>query len=174
MMENVLDTAIYSGITIDLIFNHKKPMFGDLFLLCGYTHPNFPASSDFQFDQLSELGFSQVDDYFGIVKDDGEVSIWLYPVIDDKEVYHHAGPFTGLRLQYSVLRNSPNNKSVFLKVVILFAKYLDVQVLYKLRNMNLGNPPDMTIVENDIHQIIRFWKEKNIETGSKAALKIAY
>ena len=173
-MEYVLEPAVYNGITIDLIFNDKRPMFRDLFLICGYVDPNFPASSEFQFDQLSELGFSQVDDYFGIVKDNGEVSIWLYPVIDDKEVYHHTGPFTGLRLQYSILRNSPNYKSVFLEVVMLFAQFLDVRVLYKLRNMYLENPPDITIVENDIHQIIQFWKEKNIETGSENALKIAY
>jgi len=174
MLDNVLETAIYSGITIDLIFNHNKPMFGDLFLLCGYTHPSFPASGNFQFDQLSGLGFSQVDDYFGMVNENGEVLIWLYPVIDDKAVYHHVGPFTGLRLEYSVLRNSSNYKTVLLEVVTLFAQYLDVQIWYKVRNMNLGNPPDMTIVENDIHQIIQFWKEKSIETGSEAALKIPY
>lgn len=173
-MDKVLETAVYSGVTIDLIFNDKQPMFGDLLLICGYTHSNFPASGNFQFDKLSQLGFSQVDDYFGIRKDDGRVLVWLYPLVGNEDVYHHPGPFTGLRLKYSILRNSPEHMSLFLKVVRLFTQYLDVKVLYNLRNTNLGHPPDMTIVEHDIGQIIGFWKEKNIETGSEEALKIAY
>ena len=173
-MEPIIGDAIYHGITVDLIFNQNQPMFGDLFLICGYSHPDFPPSKDFQFDKLSELNFAQIDDYFGIENGGGGGVVWLFPLVGDEEVYHHSGPFTGLRLSYNVLRNPPRNKTLFTRTVRLFAQYLDVGVIYKLRNLNLGYPPDMAIVEHDIDQIIRFWKEKNIETGSEDALKMAY
>jgi hypothetical protein len=173
-MDNVIEIAAYRGVTIDLIFSHKKPMFGDLFLICGYAHPSFHSAGEFQFDKLSTLGFSQVDDYFGIRKDDCRVLVWLYPLVGHEEVYHHPGPFTGLRLKYNILRNSADHRSVFLKAVRLFAQHLDVQVFYQLRNVNLGNPPDVMTVENDIKHTIQFWKAKDIETGSKEALKVTY
>jgi hypothetical protein len=34
--------------------------------------------------------------------------------------------------------------------------------------------PDMTIVEDDINQIVKFWQGKNIKPGSNSALRIAY
>jgi hypothetical protein len=176
-MENILESATYVGVTIDFIFENEKPMFGDLFLICGYSHPNFPPSGNLGFGKLSSLNFSQVDDYFGLrnMKREGDdVIIWLYPLIGDKDVYHHPGPFTGLRLSYDVLRNPIRYISIFLKVVTLFAQHLDVKVIYRLRHLNLGQPPDMTLVEEDINQIVKFWQRKNIKPGSKAALRITY
>lgn len=173
-MEALLREAVYQGIVVDLIFVGKQPMFGDLFLICGIPHPEFPPSQALPFDKLSELGFTQVDDYFGIENGEGGVIVWLAPLVDGEEVYHHAGPFTGLRLSYSVLRNPPATKALFLKAIRLFAQYLDVDVVYKLRNVNLGSAPDLSIVEKDIDQIADFWKAKNIETGSENALKVPY
>jgi hypothetical protein len=171
-MEALLREAVYQGSVVDLVFTGKQPMFGDLFLICGTPHPEFPPSQALPFDKLSELGFTQVDDYFGIENGEGDVIVWLAPLVDGEEVYHHAGPFTGLRLRYSVLRNLPASKALFLKAIRLFTQYLEVDVVYKLRNLNLGSSPELAIVENDIDQIVNFWKEKNIETGSENALKV--
>ena len=176
-MDNILENAIYKGVVIDLRFIGEKPTFGDLFLICGYPHPNFPSSGKFQFEQLSDLNFAQVDDYFGIInteEDGNDVIIWLYPLVEEEEVYHHHGPFTGLRLTYSILRNSPRNISNFLITVLRFAHILNVKVIYGLRDLNLGRPPDMTIVENDINQIVNYWQEKGITPGSEPALRVTY
>ena len=173
-MEPIGENTVYQGIDVDLVFNHQQPMFGDLFLVCGYSHPDFPPSGDFKFDKLSELNFSQADDYFGIENAEGNVIVWLYPLIGQEVAYHHPGPFTGLRLGYNVLRNPVQNKSIFLNAIRLFSQYHDVEVLYKLRNMNLGYPLNLSMIEKDIDQIISYWKDKNVETGSESALRIVY
>src|SRR5688572_28318969 len=103
-MESILANAVYTGVMIDFIFENENPTLGDLFLICGYPHPNFPPSGNFAFEELSDLNFSQVDDYFGLrnMKREGDdVIIWLYPLIGDRDVYHHPGPFTGLRMSYN-------------------------------------------------------------------------
>ena len=176
-MEGVLENAVYTGVMIDFVFENEKPTLGDLLLICGYFHPSYPPSGNFAFEELSALNFSQVDDYFGLrdINEEGDnVIVWLYPLIGDRDVYHHPGPFTGLRLSYNILRNPIRYISIFLKVVTLFAQHLDVRVIHRLRNLNLGQPPDMTLVEDDINQIVEFWQGKNITPGSKAALRIAY
>src|SRR4028118_116463 len=107
-MEALLESAIYEGMDVDCIFGEEKPSFGDLFQICGYDHPQSPASSKFNFGNLAELGFEQVDDYFGITsfEDEGDdVVVWLYPLVDGEDVYHHPGPFSGVRLSYNILCN---------------------------------------------------------------------
>lgn len=176
-MEAVLENAAYNGVAIDLDFIGEQPMFGDLFLICGYPHLDFLPSGRFQFERLSDLNFSQVDDYFGMMateEEGADVIIWLYPLVGEEEVYHHQGPFTGLRLTYNILRNPPHRISAFLRVVPLFAQYLKVKVTYELRDFNLGRPPDMTVVEDDINQIVKFWQEKGITPGSESALRVIY
>ena len=60
------EKELYEGISIDYTFIGDKPLFGDLFQICGYDNPNFPPSGVFNFDSLKELQFSQIDDYFGV------------------------------------------------------------------------------------------------------------
>ena len=83
---------------IDLTFNSEKPHFGDVFLLCGDLHPRFPPTGAFGFDELTDLGIEQVDDYFAICADDEPV-VWIYPLVNGQVVCHHPGPFDGIRLE---------------------------------------------------------------------------
>lgn len=106
-MDGALEDAAYEGLTVDLIFRGIRPSFGDVFLLVGEQHPEFPSSGNFRFDRLASLGFQQVDDYFGVPAptDDGDdVQVWLYPVVDGEAVYHHSGPFSAIRLDHCVFR----------------------------------------------------------------------
>src|SRR5689334_20949555 len=60
------------------------------------------------FQTLADLQFEQVDDFFGIrsLNDEGaDVPIWCYPLVEGEPVYHHPGPFDGVRLDYNILRN---------------------------------------------------------------------
>lgn len=83
---------------VDLLFDSVKPCFGDVFLLCGHSHPDFPRTGDYGFEQLADLGFEQVDDSFAILAD-GEPVVWLYPLVKGRVVEHHPGPFDGLRIE---------------------------------------------------------------------------
>jgi hypothetical protein len=106
------------------LFTNPQPMFGDLFPICGDSHPNFPPTGSFEFERLADLQFSQVDDYFGVQanSDEGEdVPIWLYPLVDGEPVHHHPGPFDGVRLEYNVLRNPVRRAEHFLLCVERFA-----------------------------------------------------
>ncbi|MDB5389237.1 MAG: hypothetical protein JWM11_4883 [Planctomycetaceae bacterium] len=79
-------------------FGPLKPCLGDLFLLCGSQHPAFPPTGNFGLNQLADLNFEQVDDYFAICVD-GDPVIWLFPTIGECIVQHHAGPFDGLVIE---------------------------------------------------------------------------
>jgi uncharacterized protein YjbI with pentapeptide repeats len=83
---------------LDLSFRDPKPTFGDLFVICGDVHPDFPPQGNFSFAQLASLGIEQTDDYFAVCKE-GEPVIWIFPLIRGEVVYHHHGPFDGLRLK---------------------------------------------------------------------------
>ncbi len=83
---------------IDLIFDTVKPTFGDIFLLSGHDHPEFPPTGDYGFDQLADLGVQQVDDYFAIFAD-GDPVVWLFPLVKGEVVEHHPGPFDGIRME---------------------------------------------------------------------------
>jgi len=82
----------------DLLFTDDKPGFGDLFLICGRTHPQFPPTGQHRFGDLTDLGFDQVDDGFAICRD-GDPLVWLHPLVKGRVVHHHAGPYDGLRLE---------------------------------------------------------------------------
>ena len=177
MTEDLLEEAAYDGIVVELRFENEKPTFGDLFSIRGFDHPNFPRSGKFNFDALTEFEFDQVDDYFGIrnEEDDGDdVKIWLSPMVNEFTVYHHHGPFDALRLSYTILRNPPENGALFLKVVSAFVQHLPVQPFYKLRGIELGNPPGLSIIELDIQEVIDYWKKQGIEVGSHDALIVDF
>src|SRR6266404_2192821 len=124
MAKDLPEGLLYGGVSVDVLFADPRPSFGDLFLICGETHPRFPPTGEFGFERLADLQFEQVDDYFGIrsLTDEGDdVPIWLYPVVDGEAVNHHPGPFDGVRLEFSVLRNPVHRAEHFLRCVREFA-----------------------------------------------------
>lgn len=178
MDEELLDLAIErSNIVVHLLFEEEKPSFGDLFLIRGFAQPHFPSSGRFNFSALAHFEFDQVDDYFGIRSEDDngdDVKVWLSPLVKDKVVYHHSGPFDGIRISYGVLRRPVSTAKLFLAVVDEFAKYLPVRVIYTQRDEDLGNPPNLTVLEEDINQVISLLREQGIEPGSKEAMAVDF
>lgn len=177
-MEDILKSALYLNIEVDFVFEEEQeqPTSEDLFTLCGFTYPGFPVSGQFNFGALASLGFEQVDDYFGIPSHEeagDDVPVWLFPLIDNEPIYHHPGPFSGLRLSYFVLRNSPAKIDFFLKVITDFARELPAKVIYRNRDVELGTPPDVSVLQSDMNQIVEHWRSQGTEPGSKEALRIS-
>jgi hypothetical protein len=173
--EGFPEGAESEGIAVDLYFEGEKPEFGDLFQICGDTHPKFPPSGRFNFKALSPHGFQPVDDYYGIKssgKENTDVVIWLFPLVGGEEVYHHHGPYDGIRLAFNILHNSPRRARDFTRVVAAFAQTLKTRNRYPLRDLDLGNPPDLGVIEQDIEKVIQFWKSQGIKPGSEAALEV--
>ena len=173
-MTELSSETMREGVMVDILFDEPGPRFGDLFTICGRTHPDFPPEDPGRFDGVADLGFDQVDDYFGIraATDEGDdVALWLYPLVGDEMVYHHAGPYTGVRLDYGVLRNPIRRVDHLLKAVRGFASGPSVaRVVYVDRGIDLGLPPDLEQLRQDIDTIVAHWKSKGIEVGSDDAL----
>jgi hypothetical protein len=87
-----------SKYEVDLLFREPKPTFGDLFLICGREHPDFPPQGDFPFAELAAFGIEQTDDYFAVCNR-GDPAIWIFPLVKGRVVEHHRGPYDGLRLK---------------------------------------------------------------------------
>jgi hypothetical protein len=83
---------------IDLRFADCAPQFGDVFQLCGGTHPQFAPTGQYGFENLADLHIEQFEDYFAICID-GDPIIWIYPLVKGEAVQHHPGPFDGLRIE---------------------------------------------------------------------------
>ncbi len=98
--------------------------------------------------------------------------IWLYPLVDGAEVYHYAGPYTGFRLAYDILGNSVQVIDHFLLLITWFASEFPVKVTYPLRTLDLGKPPDPTILTADIQQVVEYWRSQKIEPGSTEARRM--
>lgn len=163
MTNDISKREFYEGVFVDIEFGDPKPIFGDVFLLCGVDHPAFTPSGNYQFDQLADLQFSQVDDYFGIrsLADDGDdVIVWLFPLIDGECVDHHPGPFDGLRLEYNVLRNPTRHVEHFLRCIMSIAELSD------------QSSPDIDSVRSRIGRIVEHWQTQGVVVGSDDALKI--
>lgn len=175
-MSDLSENMLYEGVSIDIGFGPAKPMFGDLFLICGDRHPGFSPSGTFAFDRLADLQFDQADDYFGVrtLNDEGDdVAIWLYPLIDAEPVHHNPGPFDGIRLSYNVLRNPARRADHYLKCVAAFAEF-GANNFYCSRGIELGMPPDLSPVRADIDAIVRSWASRGIVVGSDAALEVDF
>jgi hypothetical protein len=173
--EGFPEGAEAEGLAVDLYFEGEKPVFGDLFQICGDTHPEFPPSGRFNFQALAQYGFQQMDDYYGIkstAKEGTDVVIWLFPLVGGKEVCHHHGPYDGVRLAFNILHNSPRRAKDFTKVVAAFAQTLKTRNRYPLRDLDLGNLPDLAVIEQDIQKVIQFWQNQGIKPGSAAALEV--
>ena len=174
--EPLSEGLLYEGVSVDIAFKEPRPCFGDLFLICGAVHPSFTPTGNFGFEQLAELQFDQVDDYFGVraLTDEGDdVAIWLFPLVGGASVEHHPGPFDGVRLEYNILRNPIRRAEHFLRSVEGFA-ILGYQVMYRSRHVLLGHPPDLTPLRADIDAVVRHWAEAGIEVGSSEALAVDY
>ena len=175
-MADFSEDILSQGVSIDISFGPSRPVFGDLFLICGDKHPNFPPSGAFAFDLLANLQFDQVDDYFGVrsLNDEGEgVPIWLYPLVDRKPVHHHPGPFNGVRLDYNVLRNPVRRTHHYFKCVEGFARF-GAGAFYRSRGIELGIPPDLSQVGADIDAVVRHWASQGVVVGSSEALEMDF
>ncbi len=173
-MADLPEDIVYQGVSVDISFGDSRPLFGDLFLICGDKHPKFPPSNALMFDSLADLQFEQADDYFGVrsLNDDGDdVPVWLYPLVDGEPVDHHPGPFDGVRIDYNILRNPARRADHFLKCVQGFAAF-GVGVFYRSRNVELGKPPNLAQLRTDIDSVVRHWTSKGIVVGSSEALEI--
>lgn len=128
------------------------------------------------FERLVDLQFDQVDDYFGVrsLSDEGaDVAIWLYPLVDNSPVDHHAGPFDGVRLEYNILRNPERRANHFLRCVEAFAK-LGTQMVYRSRGIVLEQSLDLEPLRIDIAAVVQHWASRGIVVGSDAALAVDY
>lgn len=175
-MADLPDEILYQGVSVDIVFGERGPIFGDLFLICGDQHPRFPPSGAYAFDRLADLQFEQVDDYFGVrsLNDEGDdVPIWLYPLIDAEPVDHHPGPFEAVRLDYNILRNPARRADHYLKCIQEFATF-GLSVLYRSREVELGRPPNLSRLRADIDAVVRHWANEGIEVGSIDALEMDF
>lgn len=125
-MPDILDSLLHEGASIDIAFGEPRPSFGDLFCVCGHSHPSFPPTDSVDISALADLQFDQVDDYFGtpsLGDEGGDVVVWLFPLVDGEAVHHHPGPFEGIRLEYCILRNSARHVMHFLRCVHELARF---------------------------------------------------
>jgi hypothetical protein len=158
------------SLTVDVVFNNDKPTFGDLFLICGLGHPRFLATGKFKLESIAAYGFEQVDDYFGIRSRDengDDVTLWLYPLVKNKAVYHHPGPFDAVRLSYNMLRNPWAKFELFLGVVQAWQALPDTELRYKSNQENA-----LEQLYKDAKAIQKYWQEQGITVGSSEALEI--
>src|SRR5262249_24585638 len=149
---------------------------GDLLLLCGESNARFLPSGKFAFERLSDLQFTQVDDYFGVpsLADDGtDVVVWLYPIVRGEPVERHRGPYDAFRLDFNVLRNPERHQRHYLRCVEEMASYGE-RVLYRSRGTPLGNPPNLTPLRDDLRGITEQWASQGIAVGSQRALEIDF
>ena len=167
-----LEEFAFEGISIDFKFKNDKPTFGDLFLLCGYNNPNFPANSK-EFEKLSELKFEQVDDYFGIrnlteIGDD--VLVWLFPIINDEEVHHNEGPFDAIRINYVVIRNEKKIIKHIEDIYNSFNEHLDVDIYFEGNRVD-----DYSSISKILTEVIDYCeKELRVKPGSDKAMELEW
>ncbi|HVI45691.1 MAG TPA: hypothetical protein VM802_12520 [Chitinophaga sp.] len=159
-----------NDILIDFRFATKdKPRLGELFLITGETHPKFPPRNN-AFEQLAPLGFEQLDDFFGILNEEeagDDVLVWLFPMINGEEVFHHSGPFDAVRLSYSALRNTPANISLLQNCFESIQKMPDVEVFFDDKKISSFEP-----IKQKADEIVAHWRANNIEPGSEQSLLI--
>ena len=49
-MDELPGDMLYQGVSVEIAFGERRPSFGDLFRICGDTHPLFPTSGEFGFE----------------------------------------------------------------------------------------------------------------------------
>ncbi|PNW25765.1 hypothetical protein [Formosa algae] len=165
-----LETLAFEGINIDFQFNSDKPTFGDLFLIVGFENPNFLPNSR-EFEKLSDLGFTQTDDYFGINNDmnlGDDIKLWLIPLINGEEVHHNDGPFDAIRISYVVVRNDTKTAELFENTFNSIISNLDVTPTFGGKRIeNFGK------IKGIISKTIQYCREElKVEPGSNQALQL--
>lgn len=167
-----LEDLAYEGIYVDFKFNSNQPTFGDLCLITGDEHPDFPANNTL-FSGLVNLGFNQVDDYFGIENDSDigdDVKLWLFPLINNNEVTHHPGPFATIRVNYPILRNTAETAELFETVFKTITAQLDVTPIYNKQPLS-----DYAPIKATIEKVIQYCRQElEVEPGSDDALELDY
>lgn len=175
-MSDLPEDLLYEGVRIDIAFGDPRPVFGDLFLICGDEHPRFPPSGRFAFGSLANLQFDQVDDYFGVrsLDENGDdVVIWLFPLVSGQPVHHHSGPFDAVRLEYNILRNPAHRSDHYMKCVIAFSKF-GIGITYCNRKLDLPLTSELSQLRVDIDSVVRHWAANGIEVGSNDALMVEF
>lgn len=175
-MLDIHDNLLHEGASVDIAFGAVRPSFGDLFEICGDAHPHFPPTGQTDFKTVADLQFTQVDDYFGVLSlaDDGaDVVVWLFPLVDGQPVHHHPGPFDGLRLGYSVLRNPVRHAAHFIRCIEELSRF-GIGVRYNSRQLELGVPPDLSALQCDIDAVVQHWAAEGIVVGSNDALELDF
>lgn len=172
MNNSDLEELAFEGVSIDFRFKNDKPKFGDLILICGYDNPSFPPNSK-EFEKLSEIGFEQVDDYFGIknqTENGDDVLVWLFPIINNEEVFHNEGPFDAIRVNYVVVKNEKKNTKLIENIFKSFKENLDVDIYFE--NVQID---DFSAVNNKLTDVIEYCeKELNVEPGSEKAMELEW
>lgn len=175
-MNYLSEDLLYEGVSIDIHFGNRKPGFGDLFVICGEPHLQFPRSGIFAFESLDDLQFEQVDDYFGVrslAGDGADVVVWLYPLVAGEPVYHHPGPFDGLQLEFNVLGNPSRHINHFMQCVERFSA-LGETTVYRGNERAVGDPELLNSLHEDIRAITEHWLSQGIVVGSDEALEIDF
>ncbi|KAB2864603.1 MAG: hypothetical protein F9K46_04550 [Anaerolineae bacterium] len=174
MNEEQFERWASQNLNVDLQLNEFRPTFGQLFrMLRGFDNPNYPTETEVE--DLSELGIDQVDDYWGIRADDPDVGddvvMWLFPLVDGLDVYHDPGPFDGIRLSYSVIRNPPDCLAIYLSMITRLAEAFAATAYYRTGGIELGSPPNLEPVETEAWEMVEYWRKRGIEPGSDDALQ---
>ena len=167
-----LETLVHEGVSIDFQFTTDKPNLGDLLLIAGFENPKFPAKNR-KFEMLSDLGFEQVDDYFGIrnTKDaGGEIKVWLFPIIEGEEAFHSNGPFDAIRVSYIILQNDPKNADLVAKI------YNQITSNFVVKPIFNGKPIDSyDEVKQVIDKAVQYCRQElKVEPGSDKALELEW
>ncbi len=173
----MVEDAYYEGVNVEFLFEGDKPDFGDLIQICGGSHPHSSPQGLFDFTVLTELGFQQVDDYFGIPSNGNsgdDIVVWLFPLKDGEEAFHNSGPFDGLRLSYNILRNPTSSQPLFERAINEMAKVTSRSPQYVTRCIDLGSPPDLAPLKADIEKIVKYWRDQGIEPGSNDAMEVDF
>ncbi|MEM8901239.1 MAG: hypothetical protein AAGC85_24220, partial [Bacteroidota bacterium] len=167
-----LEELAFEGLKVDFQFNSTKPTFGDLFLIVGLENPNFPPNSR-EFEQLSNLGFKQTDDYFSISNStdpENHQEVWLFPVVNEEEAFHHPGPFDAVRLNYSIVWNQPETEKIFKEAYSAIINSLDVTP--KIGGKSIKSYAEISSI---IEKTITYCRvELKVEPGSKEALELEW
>ena len=161
---------------VSVVFQFKDggPSFGDLFLITGEAHPLFTSTSaGAAYKNLSSLGFRQADDYFAVCDEDGEPTVWIYPMIDGYPVHQHSGPFHAIQIDFNLLSQAKSEIGIFLSVIERISQTLDVNAFWGDAREPLAKEALVPTVKSRIGAALQHWSEQGIEPGSDDARDIS-
>lgn len=170
--QNDLEELAFEGIAIDFEFNSKKPTFGDLFLMVGYENPDFPPKNRI-FEKLETLDIEQIDDSF-VIRDSSingaDEKLWIHPVVEGKEVFHHPGPFDAIRVSYVVVHNG--EKTLKLLENVFNEMVLNLEVTPKIKGRRIENFEEIRKIA--VKTITYCKEELGVKPGSDEALLLEW